>query len=160
MDIRAYTDTDHDRVVRIAIEVFGPFFEDSLRSVVGQEIFENQHHDWRGDYHRDLATIHDPEKQKYAVVAEDHGDLAGFTAWTVDPERRSGEVQYVAVRTAHRRSHLATELCEHAFASMRAAGIEVVTIGTGGDWFHTPARQLYSSLGMTPFPNVIYYKAL
>jgi hypothetical protein len=36
----------------------------------------------------------------------------------------------------------------------------MVTIGTGGDDFHAPARALYESLGFTAFPNIIYTKAV
>jgi hypothetical protein len=35
-----------------------------------------------------------------------------------------------------------------------------VSIGTGGDDFHAPARALYEELGFTPFPNVNYTKAI
>jgi hypothetical protein len=43
---------------------------------------------------------------------------------------------------------------------MRDAGVEVASIGTGGDDFHAPARALYESLGFTPFPAVNYTKAI
>jgi hypothetical protein len=47
--------------------------------------------------------------------------------------------------------------------SIKAAerhGEVVVSIGTGGDDFHAPARALYESLGFTPFPTVNYTRAL
>ena len=37
--------------------------------------------------------------------------------------------------------------------------MEVVSLGTGGDWFHAPARGLYESLGFHPVPVVYYLRA-
>jgi hypothetical protein len=53
-----------------------------------------------------------------------------------------------------------TVLLEHAFAHMKDRAVEVVSIGTGGDWFHAPARALYESVGCKPFPSVTYFKEL
>ena len=39
---------------------------------------------------------------------------------------------------------------------MRAGGVEVVQIGTGGDPFHAPARALYEQLGFTQVPVSVY----
>jgi len=76
------------------------------------------------------------------------------------PEKRSGEIEMLAVESAHRRHHVASALCAHVFDDLRRHGIEVVSLGTGGDEFHAPARALYDSLGMKPLPVVVYYKAL
>jgi ribosomal protein S18 acetylase RimI-like enzyme len=94
------------------------------------------------------------------LVAEDHAEIVGFIAWTMRPLKRSGEIEMLAVESAHRRHHVASALCEHAFDYLRRHGIEVVSLGTGGDEFHAPARALYDSLGMTPLPVIVYYKAL
>lgn len=61
---------------------------------------------------------------------------------------------------AHRRSHVGTALCEHAFAQMRALGGEMVEVRTGGDDFHAPARALYESLGCVQYPTAAYYREL
>ncbi len=61
----------------------------------------------------------------------------------------------------HRRGHIGTALCEHAFARMTEDDVEVVTIGTGGtDSFHAPARALYESLGCVPVHVAAYFKEL
>lgn len=43
---------------------------------------------------------------------------------------------------------------------MRAAGVQVVELGTGGDEFHAPARRLYESLGFSLVPVAVYLRAL
>lgn len=74
--------------------------------------------------------------------------------------RKKGEVKILAVSAQHRRHHVGTALCEHAFDQMRAFGAEVVEIGTGGDQFHAPARALYESLDCTPHPRTAYFRQL
>jgi hypothetical protein len=43
---------------------------------------------------------------------------------------------------------------------MRRTGVQVVSLGTGGEWFHEPARAFYESKGMIPVPNVSYFQEL
>ena len=45
-------------------------------------------------------------------------------------------------------------------SAMREHPLEVVSLGTGGDWFHAPARALYESMGFYPVPVVYYLRAL
>ncbi|MEU4624724.1 GNAT family N-acetyltransferase [Actinoplanes sp. NPDC023801] len=160
MLIRSFSEADVTAVIDLAVDVFGPFHEQSFRPAVGETIFINQDAGWRQNYARTIPGLHAPGDGRQIVVAEAGGEIAGFVAWTVSKPQRNGELTHVAVAAAHRGSGLATALCEHAFAELRRAGAEVVTIGTGGDDFHAPARGLYESLGCTPFPLVTYYREL
>jgi ribosomal protein S18 acetylase RimI-like enzyme len=160
MRIRPFVARDLPRLIDLTVETFGPFFEESFRPLVGDTVFANESGDWRADYHREVPTLHDPDRHRFVAVAEVGTVVAGFIAWNVDPQRHNGCVTHVAVSAAHRRLHLGTALCGHAFDAMRALGAEVVRIGTGGDPFHAPARALYESLGCTPLPLVTYYRQL
>ena len=160
MRIREYTPEDLNQLVELTIDTFGPFYEDSFRPLVGEVVFANEHGDWRGDYRRQVPALHDPGAGKHVAVAEDDGALAGYVGWDIDLERRHGNVEMLAVASSHRRSGTGRLLCEHAFADMRRRGIEVATIGTGGDVFHAPARAFYSSLGCTEMPISVFYKQL
>ncbi|MGY1396859.1 GNAT family N-acetyltransferase [Streptomyces sp. SS10] len=167
MRIRAFTPRDLTALTDLTIETFRPFYEDSFRPLVGETVFANQHGDWRDDYRREVPRLHAPGRHLYVAVAEagdDNGDdgdgLAGYVAWSVDPDRRNGSISHLAVSAQHRRHHVGTALCEHAFAHMRSLGAEVVEIGTGGDPFHAPARALYERLGCTALPTAVYYRQL
>ncbi len=81
-------------------------------------------------------------------------------AWHADPGRRNGTITMLAVDAGHRRRQAGTALCAHAFREMRAVGAEVVTISTGGDPFHAPARALYESLGCIALPVTVYFRRL
>jgi ribosomal protein S18 acetylase RimI-like enzyme len=160
MLIREFLQRDLARLTELTIETFRPFYEDSLRPLVGEVVFANQHGNWRDDYRRQVAELHDPDQHKFVAVAETDDAIAGYVAWTVDPARKNGSVTHLAVAAEHRRHHTGTALCEHAFGEMRMRGAEVVEIGTGGDPFHAPARALYERLGCTLLPVAVYYRQL
>ncbi len=160
MLIRPFVQRDLARLTELTIETFQPFYEGVFRSLVGEAIFANRHGNWRDDYHRQVAELHDPSHHKYVAVAEVSSVIAGYAAWSVDPARRSGSVEILAVTAEHRRDGAGTALCEHAFGEMRKLGAEVVEIGTGGDPFHAPARALYESLGCVQIPVAVYFRQL
>jgi ribosomal protein S18 acetylase RimI-like enzyme len=160
MHIRSYVDADLTRLVDLTIDTFGPFYEESFRPLVGELIFARQHGDWRGDYRRQVPGLHDPAGHKYVAVAERDGVPAGYVAWHLDLPRGQATIELLAVAREHRRSNIATALCEHAFTAMRAAGAEYVEIGTGGDPFHAPARAFYESLGCVQLPVAVYFREL
>lgn len=160
MDIRPFLPADLPRLIDLTIATFGPFYEDSFRSQVGEVIFDHQHGRWKEDYGRQVPALHDPDNGRHVAVADAEGVVVGYVAWRVDVARRHGEIDILAVSADNRRQHTGTALCEHAVAQMKADGVEVVSIGTGGDPFHAAARALYESLGFTPFPGVYYFKAI
>jgi ribosomal protein S18 acetylase RimI-like enzyme len=160
MLIRSFLPHDLARLTALTIETFGPFYEESFRPLVGDLVFVNQHGGWRENYRRDVAELHDPERHKHVAVVEIDGSIGAFVAWRADPDRCNGEITHLAVAVEHRRLHLGTALCEHAFGELRAAGAEVAVIGTGGDPFHAPARALYESLECTLLPVAVYYRQL
>ena len=162
MNIRPYHSRDLNALIELTIATFGPFFDHHFRPLVGETIFRHQHGRWADDYRARVPALHDPAASKYVAVAEtSDGAVAGYVAWTVDPDRRHGDVVILAVAAAHRRDHVGTALCEHAFGDMTEKEVEVVTIGTGGtDSFHAPARALYESLGCVPVQVAVYFKEL
>ncbi|MFJ9633925.1 GNAT family N-acetyltransferase [Streptomyces sp. NPDC101175] len=160
MIIRSCEPRDLPRLTELTIETFGPFYENSFRPLVGEVVFTRQHGGWREDYRTLLATLHAPERKKHAAVADLDGELAGYVGWETDPAREHGTISILAVDPRHRRDHLATALCEHAFGRMRAQGAMYAEIGTGGDEFHAPARALYESLGCVQLPAAVYFREL
>ncbi|MGN6333350.1 MAG: GNAT family N-acetyltransferase [Motilibacteraceae bacterium] len=169
MHLRPYEPADLDGLLSLTIDTFGPFYEQSVRSLVGERIFQHQHGDWREDYRREVPTLHDPAQHRHvllaveavqAVEAVDADRIVGFVAWSVLPERRHGQITHLAVDQGHRRHGVAGELFDAALAAMRADGVDVVALGTGGEWFHEPARAFYESKGMVAVPGVYYFTEL
>jgi len=161
MSIRPFQPSDLPTLIDLTIEVFGPFFEQSFRAMVPLAVFNHQHGSWADDYRQSVPTLHDPKANKHVAVAEtDAGEIAGYVGWVIETERRHGEIGMLAVRVSARAKGLGRELCEHAMGAMREQDVEVVSLGTGGDWFHAPARALYESLDFHLIPVAVYMRAL
>ena len=154
------SETDLPALVELTIETFRPFYEDYVRELMGDELFERQHGRWRADYRDQVPRLHAPAAGRHVAVREMDGCVAGYVAWAVGPKARHGEISMLAVARDRRGQGVGRELCDHAIAQMRRSGVEVVGIGTGDDAFHSAARALYESLGFTKVPIAGYLKRI
>jgi ribosomal protein S18 acetylase RimI-like enzyme len=159
MRIRNFQDTDLPQLIDLTIDTFRPLFERHLPEAIGPEVLAHDHGDWENDYRREVPTLHDPEHDRFVVLAEEEGRILGYVGWNIAPSA-SGRLEMVAVHPGARRRGVGHALCREALDRLRDRGVSVVHIGTGGDAFHAPARRLYESLGFSGFPVVDYSKAL
>lgn len=161
MKIRSFRPSDLPILIDLTIEVFGPFYERSFRSMVPEDVFVHHHGSWADDYRTSVPLLQDPSAGKcVAVAAGDRNEILGFVGWEIQPEDRHGKIAIVAVKESARGAGLGRALCEHAIATMREEGVAFLSVGTGGDWFHAPARALYESLGFHAVPVVYYLRAM
>ena len=56
--------------------------------------------------------------------------------------------------------NVGTSLVHQAVTEIKAAGVGLAVIGTGGDPGHAPARALYEKLNFNAFRHVRYYRKL
>lgn len=157
--IRPYQDSDEADVVRLSLRAWAPV-HDSLRAVMGVELFEGLYgDDWRRQQQRDVeGALRDEEMQVW--VAEDGGQAVGFVAATLRTDDGVGEVHMVAVDPDAQNRGLGTELTRVATDWIRNAGLPVAVISTGGDVGHAPARRAYEKAGYTAVPSVNFFKVL
>jgi ribosomal protein S18 acetylase RimI-like enzyme len=66
----------------------------------------------------------------------------------------------LAVDPAAQRVGLGTALTTHAVNWMRARGVTLAVVETGGDPGHAPARQTYELAGFTLMPIARYFMVL
>jgi ribosomal protein S18 acetylase RimI-like enzyme len=66
----------------------------------------------------------------------------------------------VAVDPEHQNRGIGTELNVAALREMKAAGMKLAEVETGGDEGHAPARRSYEKAGYTASPLVRYFKDL
>lgn len=94
-------------------------------------------------------------------VAERGGEIAGFGAVIFHRTRGVGEIGLNAVDPAHAGRGIGTALYEHLLERMRAEGMSIAEVGTGGDPSHAAARQAYAKAGFTKaIPSVALYRPL
>jgi ribosomal protein S18 acetylase RimI-like enzyme len=147
-------------VVAFSLDAWTPVFA-SFEAVMGPRVYGLVYPDWRTAQARAVAEVCRAEDVD-AWVADVDGTPVGFVAvrWTEEDATPVGEVEMIAVAPAHQRAGIAGRLLEHAVTGIRARGVPLAVIGTGGDDGHAPARALYERHGFTGLPLVRYYRAL
>lgn len=157
---RPYTPADLPALHAIRTAAFAPVFA-SFRSIVGPEIAalglataEQE----QGDL---LDAIAKPDSGHTLAVAEINGDPVGFVSWKPNIAPLVGEVTLNAVHPDHGGKGIGTALYEHALAALKAAGMQLATVGAGGDPSHAPARRAYEKAGFrVSLPSIYMYRML
>ena len=161
MHIRPALPTDLPALIDLTITTFRPLFETSLPGLLDPLVYAHDHGSWQDDYRRDVPLLLEPDADRHITLAEDDitGQPLGYVGWQIHQDG-SARLEMVAVHPQARRQGVASTLCRAALAELKQRGVTVVHIGTGGDAFHAPARQLYESLGFTGYPVVDYTRSL
>ena len=156
--IRPANDDDLEALVALTLLAFEPVFA-SFARILGPRIYPIVYPDWRRTQREWVEKI--CKNDKIAVwVGDLEGVVVGLVAYELNEKERTGEVQFLAVHPAHQNQGVGTALNEFALDKMRAAGMVLAVVGTGGDASHAPARRAYEKAGYTALPLVRYYKKL
>jgi GNAT superfamily N-acetyltransferase len=133
---------------------FAPVFA-SFREILGEEIYcRAQAHEDAGQAEL-LASLLRENSAWELYCFEHDGELVGFVSLQLSTDRLVGEIGLNAVHPNHAGKGIGTALYEYALERMRAAGMRVATVATGGDPSHAPARRAYAKAGFdVVFPNV------
>ena len=158
--IRPLAESDIEVVVAFSLDAWAPVFA-SFASVMGARVFGAVYPDWQSAQSRAVAEVCRSDDVD-VWVAEVAGHVAGFVAvrWSEEGATSIGEVDMVAVDPRRQREGVGRLLLDRAVAEMRARGVPLAVIATGGDLGHAPARALYEAHGFTGLPLVRYYRAL
>ena len=160
IQVRPYQESDLEVIVEFSLRAWQPVFE-SLRQVLGDAIFERLHEpDWtavQAEAVRSSCT----SEERDVFVADANGLPVGFAAVALNAfHERMGVIDIIAVDPDYQRRGIATQLMARSAEHMRAEGMDIAALGTGGDPGHGPARALYEALGYTALPGVRYLRLL
>jgi GNAT superfamily N-acetyltransferase len=160
VDLRAYEEADLEAIVELSLRAWAPVFE-SMRAVLGDAIFARLHQpDWttlQAQAVRASCTSGDYD----VFVAVTDGRPVAFATVALDAFHEGmGVVDIIAVDPRYQGRGIAKQLMDRSTEHMRAQGMDIAAVGTGGDAGHGPARALYESLGYTALPGVRYLKLL
>ena len=158
--IRRLVEADVEAVVALSLAAWDPVFagvEAELGSVVYRMLFP----DWRSAQARAVEAVCRSTEQEVWVAVE-AGRPVGFVAvrHVEEDAAPAGEIDMVAVDPRCQRAGVGAALVRHALEEIRASGVGLAVLGTGGDPGHAPARALYESLGFRPYRHVRYYRTL
>ena len=158
--IRAYAPSDLPTLHAIRSAAFAPVFA-SFRSIVGPEIAALGLATAEQEQADLLDAIARPDSGHAIAVAETGGELTGFVSWKPDIAPGIGEITLNAVHPDHAGKGIGTALYEHALAALKSAGMQLATVGTGGDPSHAPARRAYEKVGFSVhLPSIYMYRKL
>ena len=156
--IREYDAADEQAIVELSLRAWAPVFA-SIEEVIGPDLSARMHGDWRE--HQARAVRDTLANSSVTVwVAEASEVLIGFVAATLDREPGMGEIRMLAVDPDHQLRGTGTALTEHATDWLRASGMRVAMVETGGDAGHVPARRVYEKASYTLLPVARYFKSL
>lgn len=128
--------------------------------MLGPAIYGHLYPDWQTQQRAVVEQAFAEEARTLVLVAETDGAAAGFVAYLLNDEDRTGEVWLLAVHPDQQRRGIGTALNNAALAKMREGGMVLAVVGTGGDEGHAPARRAYEKVGYTALPLVRYYQHL
>ena len=159
MKIRNFEMSDLPRLQEIRAAAFEPVFR-SFRDLLGKEIARlviDHEERGQGEY---LDTIC-RERSGDMFVVEDESQIVAFCAVLLSDKSKVGEIDLNAVDPAYQGNGVGALMYEHALERMKAAGMLVAEVSTGGDLSHEPARAAYRKVGFGPsIPSVHMYRTL
>jgi GNAT superfamily N-acetyltransferase len=143
----------------LAVLAWEPVFA-SFRRILGPQIYPRVYPNWQQQQREGVIGVCSDRERFTTLVAEVDGVGVGFIAYEVDLAKQIGEVYLLAVQPDHQNRGIGTALNTYALDEMKAHGVRLAIVGTGGDPGHAPARRTYEKAGYTGLPKVRYYKAL
>lgn len=157
--IHPYSDHNLDAIIQLSLSAWEPVFR-SFEQILRSQIYPILYPDWRKSQQEGVETICRNKGKYRTLVAERDGWVVGFVAYELNQETKRGEVVLLAVHPDYQNDGIGTELNLHALEEMKAAGMELAVVETGGDESHAPARRAYEKAGYTGLPLVRYFKDL
>ena len=157
---RPFEPDDLHALQRVRAAAFKPVFR-SFRDIVGEEIGLIAFAHAEAEQAKLLEDICGAGSGHHVLVATIEDAVVGFASFSVDADKRIGEIGLNAVHPEHAGRGVGSALYEQILTRMRALGAAIATVGTGGDPSHAPARRAYDKAGFGPaIPSLWLYKLL
>jgi ribosomal protein S18 acetylase RimI-like enzyme len=155
--IRPFKYNDMNDLITLTLLAFEPIFI-SFEKILGSHIYEIIYPDWRKRQAEGVGKISQDNKISLWVAEVDE-KVVGYIAFEIYADA-TAEVQLLAVHPEYQNHGIGTQLNTFVLQKMKANGIKLVIVSTGGDESHAPARRSYEKAGYIALPLVKYYQAL
>ena len=159
VEIRDFEQADLDVIIEFSLRAWEPIFA-SFRQVLGDPIFFRLHPDWK-EIQAEAVRSSCTSEERDVFVAVADGQPVGFSAVALNAfHERMGVIDIMAVDPDYQRQGIGTRLVDRSIEHMRARGMDIAAVGTGGDPGHAPARAAYEAYGFTLLPSARYLKLI
>lgn len=160
VDIRPFRPSDLDELQQIRELAFTPVFS-SFRTIVGPEIAAVALAAAEAEQAQLLAGLCASDSPEQVFVAVLGGQIVGFAVLSLDENTKVGEIGLNAVLPDFSGQGIGTQLYRFVIEIMKAEGMKVASVGTGGDPSHAPARRAYEKAGFgQAIPSLWMYRSL
>jgi GNAT superfamily N-acetyltransferase len=157
---RPFERDDFPAMQAVRKAAYAPVFR-SFREIVGPEIAAVAFAKADEEHVAYLDSLCEPQDGRHLFVALVGDTIVGFCTYTLNREKRTGEIGLNAVHPDYAGRGIGTKMYAFALERMKEAGMLVAEVGTGGDPSHAPARRAYEKVGFGPrIPSVALYKLL
>ena len=159
MEIRPFRSADLDTVVDLSLRAWDPVFR-SLEAEMDPAVFQSFYPggDWHPAQRKAVESTCDDGENVW--VAESDGLVVGFVALRFHEADKLGEIYMIAVDPAHQGRGIGSRLTEFGLARLKAAGMSIAMVETGGDVGHAPARRTYERAGFRVLPLARFFRKL
>jgi GNAT superfamily N-acetyltransferase len=156
--IEPYADQQRGAVVELSLRAWEPVFA-SLRTVLEPAVYQALVPDWRVSQRQAVEEVCAAE-DSHVWVALDGAEPVGFVAVKLHAEQSMGEIFMLAVDPSAQGRGVGAALTDFALDWIKAAGMAMAMVETGGDPGHGPARRTYEKAGFGLLPIARYFKKL
>lgn len=158
--IRTFEPGDLGKLHEIREAAFKPVFQ-SFRDIVGEEIAPIAFASAEREQAELLDRLCGAQASHEMFVVEYGSKVVAFCSVSFGRDTKVGEIDLNAVHPDYQGKGIGTMMYGFALDRMRDAGMQVATVGTGGDPSHAPARRAYEKAGFGPaIPSVYLYRSL
>ena len=157
--IRPFEEQDAAQLIALSMRAWAPVFRD-LRPAVPAYVYDAFYpQGWQKRQADDIAQLLAAAADNFYVATVDAAPV-GFVGVRFHAEDKMGEIHIIAVDPPHQRRGVAKALIDHASDVMRAEGLAMVMVETGGDPGHAVSRATYESAGFERWPVARYFRKL
>jgi len=156
LNIRSVRDDDVEELIQLSLSAWPPIFA-SFEQILGGAIYNLIWPDWQAGQRQAVEAVCRDRDRTAVLVAQLDGRAVGFLAYELNVRDRVGDVVLLAVDPDYQNMGIGTELNKAALDRMKAAGMIMARVETGGDPSHAPARRCYEKAGYRALPIVRYH---
>jgi len=157
--IRPLEPPDVPAVAALADLAWRPI-NDQYREIYGKELFEILFPDANTRKGHEMRRICETGSHEVWVLDVD-GRVAGFVSFSIDEDKKIGELGNNAVHPEYRDRGFGRKMHEAVLDHFRERGMRYAVVQTGLDPAHAPARRAYERVGFDIHREVVtYYKKL
>ena len=157
--IRLFQPSDLEPMVAIARKAWKKIFE-GFRQQLGDELYTILYGNRLQDKRHQLTEF-TAKFPRQCYVCERNGKIVGFVTFGLNSETKTGFLTNNAADPDSGEKGVGQEMYAAVFERMRQEGMIAVTVSTGLDEGHAPARRAYERAGFEKnLKSVTYYKKL